>query len=139
MADVVEGRDSAIGDCVTEVVAAYVSHNHVAPGDLPALIASVRASLAGMAIGQRGAPAEGIEKPSPAQIRKSITPDALISFLDGKPYKVLRRHLSVYGLTPTSYCQRFGLPADYPMVSPSYSAQRTEISKRTRLGKHTRG
>ncbi len=45
----------------------------------------------------------------PAQIRKSITPDALISFIDGKPYKTLKRHLTGNGLTMEEYRQRFGL------------------------------
>jgi predicted transcriptional regulator len=138
MTDEVEGRESAIENCVTEVVAAYVSHNHVAPGDLPALIASVRAAFAGMVGGQQGAPAAAVEKPSPAQIRKSITPDALISFLDGKPYKTLKRHLGTHGLDAYAYRQRFGLPADYPMVAPSYSVRRTEISKRNHFGRHGR-
>jgi predicted transcriptional regulator len=139
LTDEVEGRDSMIGNCAAEVIAAYVSNNHVALSDLPALIASVHASLTQMATGQQDASVEALEKLSPAQIRKSITPDALISFIDGKPYKVLRRHLSVYGLTPASYCQRFGLPADYPMVAPSYSERRSALARNLGLGNHGRG
>jgi predicted transcriptional regulator len=135
----IEGRDSAIGSCVTEVVAAYVSNNHVALGDLPALIASVHASLAGMANGRQGVPAEATEKPGAAQIRKSITPDALISFIDGKPYKTLKRHLGTHGLDPDSYRARYGLPADYPMVAPSYSERRSALAHSAGLGRQRRG
>ncbi|MCP1557927.1 UNVERIFIED_ORG: putative transcriptional regulator [Methylobacterium sp. SuP10 SLI 274] len=63
------------------------------------------------------------------QVRKSITPDALISFIDGKPYKTLKRHLSAHGLDPYSYCQRYGLPNDYPMVAAAYAARRSELAK----------
>ncbi len=139
MTDVVEGRDSAIQDCVTEIVAAYVSNNHVAPGDIPALIAAVHASLARMATGRQDAAAEGPEKLSSAQIRKSITPDALISFIDGKPYKTLKRHLGRHGIDPDSYRARYGLPADYPMVAPSYSKRRSALARGAGLGNRKRG
>lgn len=36
-------------------------------------------------------------------INKSITPDALIPFIDGKPYKTLKRHLSGYGMDTAAY------------------------------------
>jgi predicted transcriptional regulator len=71
---------------------------------------------------------------TPARIRKSITPDALISFFDGKPYKTLKRHLAVHGLTPRSYCERYGQPAGYPMTAPNYSAQRAGLAKGFGLG-----
>ncbi|WP_414739666.1 MucR family transcriptional regulator [Methylorubrum extorquens] len=41
-----------------------------------------------------------VVKPTPAQIRKSITPVALMSFIDWKPYRTLKRHLSGHGLNP---------------------------------------
>lgn len=123
-----------------DLVAAYVSNNPLPAGDLPVLIRSVRAVLAedvpvlpAAIVPTCASPA--IEKPSDAQIKKSITPDALISFLDGKPYKTLRRHLTTHGLTPESYRARFGLPLDYPMVSPNYSAARSELAKAAGLGR----
>ena len=75
-------------ELTTSLVAAYVTNNNVPVAELPALIASTHAALAGLA---QGAATEGptVEKPTPAQIRKSIKPDALISFIDGKPYKTL--------------------------------------------------
>ena len=115
-----------------DVVAAYVGANTVAPAELPSLIKSVYD-----AFGNAGKPQvepEVSAKVTGAQSRKSITPDALISFEDGKPYKSLRRHLSTRGLTPDDYRAKYGLAKDYPMVAPSYSAQRSELAKKLGLG-----
>ncbi len=68
-------------------------------------------------------------------MRKSITPETLISFEDGRPYKTLKRHLAGRGLTPEQYRQKWGLPADYPMVSPNYSAARSQMAKSLGLGR----
>ena len=75
---------------------------------------------------------------TPAQIRKSVTPDALISFIDGKPYKTLRRHLTLRGLTPEQYRAKWGLAPDYPMTSASYSEQRSELARALGLGQQRR-
>jgi predicted transcriptional regulator len=116
------------------VVAGYVSHNHVAASSLPALIASVHAAIDQIALGQVATPAELRGAPTPAEIRRSVQSDAIISFLDGKPYQTLKRHLTKHGLDPKSYRSRFGLPADYPMVTASYSERRSGIAKAIRLG-----
>lgn len=63
--------------------------------------------------------------------------DHIISMIDGKPYKTLRRHLSTHGMSPEQYRERFGLKADYPMVAESYSEQRREMAKRIGLGTRT--
>lgn len=111
-----------------EIVAAYVSKNHVARSDLPQLLATVHGALANLATGH-GREAPQAELPSPTQIRRSITRDALISFIDGKGYKSLKRHLTSRGFTPKSYRARYGLPIDYPMVASSYSERRSTISR----------
>ncbi len=116
----------------TEIVSAYVSKNPVPVSGVPDLIRSVHASLVGLAASVPAEPAP--ELPTPAAIKKSVRPDALISFLDGRPYKTLKRHLTVNGMTPESYRARFGLPADYPMTAPSYSARRSELAKQLGLG-----
>ena len=121
---------------MAEIVSAYVSNNSVRADDLPELIASVHAALT--RLGKTAEPAAGIEKPTPAQIKKSVTPDALISFIDGKPYKTLKRHLTGHGLDPYSYRQRYGLSADYPMVAASYTAKRSELAKSFGLGQARR-
>lgn len=126
-------------DHVAEIVAAYVSNNHVAPGDLPALIACVQTSFAGLADGRASGGVQPKVTLTPDQIRKSITRDALISFIDGKGYKALRRHLTSNGIDPQTYRQRYGLPADYPMVAPTYSERRSEISKGIISRRHGHG
>ncbi len=64
----------------------------------------------------------------------SITPDAIISLIDGKPYKSLKRRLTKQGLSPAEYRERYGLPRDYPMVAASYAAKRSELAKSIGLG-----
>lgn len=134
MVDQPSAHGELILDRTVGIVAAFVSNNHVQIGELPALIAATHAAL--VSLGQPTAPAEPeIERPTPAQIRKSITPDALISFLDGKPYKTLKRHLTVQGLDPIAYRERYGLPADYPMVATNYAAQRSALARSIGLGR----
>jgi predicted transcriptional regulator len=120
-----------------EIVSAYVSKNPVRPSDLPELLNSVHAALS--ALSQGGATeASPAQKLTPAQIRKSITHDALISFEDGRPYKTLRRHLTIRGLTPEAYREKWGLPRDYPMVAASYSEVRSAMAKSLGLGQQRR-
>jgi predicted transcriptional regulator len=120
---------------VSELVAAYVSNNHVAATDLPALIQSMHEAVAGLTSGQEKQPAvEAEEMPTAAQIRRSVQHEGIVSFLDGKSYKTLKRHLTTYGLTPVTYRQRFGLRDDYPMVAPSYSERRSSLAKALGLG-----
>ncbi|TXM92234.1 MucR family transcriptional regulator [Methylobacterium sp. WL116] len=122
-----------------DIVAAYVSNNSIPASELPSIIGNVHAALTslydGSAMAGANAATEKAEMPTAAQIRKSITPDALISFLDGKRYKTLKRHLSGHGLDPYSYRAKFDLPADYPMVSPSYSEARSALAKNIGLGR----
>ena len=141
MTSAIAEANAAYTGMVSELVSAYVSNNHVAPADLPALIASVHATLNDLVNGT-GTP-EAVElkaeKPTPAQIRKSVTKDALISFIDGRRYKTLKRHLTVHGLTPDTYRAQFGLPSDYPMVSAAYSEVRSGLAKSLGLGVQNRG
>lgn len=116
-----------------EIVAAYVGNNSVSVSEVPGLIKTVYAALLGVDA-PVSAPVEAIAKPSPAQIRKSITPDALISFVDGRPYKTLKRHLNTHGLTIEDYKTKFGLPRDYPTTAPSYSESRSAMAKALGLG-----
>ncbi|MCJ2134446.1 MucR family transcriptional regulator [Methylobacterium sp. J-026] len=120
-------------ELTVDLVSAYVSRNSVRPADMAELIASTHAALTGL--GNTGAlAASATEKLTPAQIRKSITPDALISFIDGRPYKTLKRHLTGNGLTIEEYRERYGLPRDYPSTAASYSAQRSALAKSLGLG-----
>jgi predicted transcriptional regulator len=117
-----------------DVVAAYVSNNSLPSAELPALIASIHEALNTIGSGPAAPTTESVERPTPAQVRKSIRPDGLISFIDGKSYKTLKRHLTKHGLDPQSYRERYGLPADYPTTSANYSAQRSALAKSLGLG-----
>jgi predicted transcriptional regulator len=123
-----------------DIVSAYVSNNPVRPSDLSELLTSVHAAISSLAAGGSAAAAKDeVEKPTAAQIKKSITPDALISFEDGKPYKTLRRHLNLRGLSPEAYRTKYGLSPDYPMTAASYSAQRSELARSLGLGNSRKG
>ena len=118
-------------ELTTEVVAAHVSNNTVAVSDLPQLIKEVYGALSGL-----GNETQEAEKPQPAvSVRKSITPDYIICLEDGKKLKMLKRHLkTAYDMTPDEYRERWGLPADYPMVAPNYAAHRSSLAKKIGLG-----
>src|SRR3954453_10090776 len=137
MSEPTQGTAPEFIELAADIIAAYVSNNPVPVAELPALISNVHAALNGLTSGasQATTAEEQVEKATPSQIRKSITPDALISFIDGKPYKTLKRHLTGHSLDPYSYRQRYGLPNDYPMVAASYAAQRSELAKAIGLGR----
>ncbi len=117
-----------------DIVSAYVSNNKVQTSELAAVISQVHQALG--SVGQPVAPVQPeTPKPSTAEIRKSRTPEFLTSFVDGRKYKSLKRHLTTNGLTPDEYRTRFGLPKDYPMVAESYSAQRSALAKTLGLGR----
>lgn len=120
----------------TEIVAAHVSNNTVAVPDLPDLINQVYRTLSSV----ESSSAAMQERPEPAvPIKKSITNDYIICLEDGKKLKMLKRHLkTAYNMTPEEYRERWGLPSDYPMVAPSYAAQRSELAKKIGLGTRAR-
>ena len=136
--DMAEQTDLDLLHLTAGVVSAFVSNNNVGPKDLPQLIAAVHAALGSAGTLAAPAEAEGPEKATAAQIRRSIRRDALISFEDGKPYKSLRRHLTSRGLTMDEYRAKWGLLSNYPTVSPAYSQARSELAKAAGLGQKGR-
>jgi predicted transcriptional regulator len=118
------------------IATAYVAHNYLAIKELPGLIASIHSVL--RALDHRSAAAvaheRDVDRPSAAKIRRSVTDEALISFVDGRPYKTLKRHLTAHGFTPERYRSVYGLPDDYPMVAPSYAAKRSAVARAIGLG-----
>lgn len=121
---------------VGQVAAAYFSGNHVTPSEIPAVIANIAASIGAVGPPAAEEPAEVVEasKLTPAQIRRSVTRDAIISFEDNRRYKMLRRHLASRGMSPDEYRSKWGLPSDYPMVAPGYSETRSTLAKARGLG-----
>jgi predicted transcriptional regulator len=117
-----------------DIVAAHVSNNSVALGDLPTLIRNVHGSLAGL--GAQAA-SEPTEQQAPAvSVRSSVKSDFIVCLEDGKKLKMLKRHLMThYQMTPADYRAKWNLPADYPMVAPNYAAQRRDLAKKIGLGR----
>ena len=115
------------------IVAAYVSNNTVASGDLPALIAETHAALSRVA--ERSGRVEREEAKPKIAVKKSILPDYLICLEDGKKFKSLKRHLRThYNLSPEEYREKWGLPHDYPMVAPNYARARSDLARKMGLG-----
>jgi predicted transcriptional regulator len=121
-------------ELTAEIVSAFVSNNPLPKSELPALIHAVHSAVDRLAAGPESAPPQVEAKTPAVPIRKSITPDYLISLEDGKRYKLLRRHLTRLGLTPTQYRAKWNLPSDYPMVAANYAARRSELAKKIGLG-----
>ncbi|VVT12184.1 MucR family transcriptional regulator [Erythrobacter sp. EC-HK427] len=122
-----------------DIVTAHVANNNVDGETLPALIQNVYGALA--TLGQLSVVEE---KPVPAvPIRSSVKNEYIVCLEDGKKMKMLKRHLmTAYGMTPEDYRERWGLPADYPMVAPAYAEKRRELAKKIGLGRkpgQTRG
>lgn len=117
-----------------DVVSAYLAYNETPAAAIPELIRTVHGALNGV----DGAPPA--EKPKPAvPVNRSIGPDYIICLEDGQKLKMLKRYLRTrYQLSPEDYRQRWGLPADYPMVAPSYAQRRSEFAKSIGLGKGVR-
>jgi predicted transcriptional regulator len=121
-------------ELTADVIAAYVSNNPVPMLELPSLIAQVHQSLAGLSTASATAPTEVLTPAVP--IKKSVTPDYIVCLDDGKKFKSLKRHLkTTFGMTPEEYRAKWNLPADYPMVAPAYSAQRSALAKKLGLGR----
>ena len=133
-------------ELATELTIAWLGNqnNRVAADEVPAFLRTMHATLTELSSGT-SSEAAAEETPSseftPAvSVRKSLgSKDHIISLIDGKPYRTLRRHLSTHGLTPEEYRARYNLKPDYPMVAESYSAQRREMAKKIGLGNKSRG
>lgn len=123
---------------VTEIVSAYLSNNSIEPAEIPAFVQLVKKSLLGLQYSPSLTLASNSEPAVP--IEKSVTPDYIICLEDGKRMKMLKRHLrTMYNMTPDQYRERWGLPANYPMVAPNYAKKRQGIAKTIGLGSHRKG
>ncbi|MBX5454570.1 MAG: MucR family transcriptional regulator [Acidobacteriia bacterium] len=127
------GADSNILGLTAQIVAAHLANNSVPLDALPTLIQEVYKTLANIGKEQPSVP----DRPQPAvPIRRSVFPDYIICLEDGKKLKMLKRHLkTAYNMTPEQYRERWGLPADYPMVAPNYAKHRSSLAKKIGLGK----
>lgn len=120
-----------------DIVASFVANNKTEADQLPELIRTIHKALSGL---MRGEEEKATEKLKPAvPVNKSVTNEYIVCLEDGKRLKMLKRYLrSTYDLSPEEYRKRWGLPADYPMVAPSYAARRSEFAKKIGLGRGVR-
>jgi predicted transcriptional regulator len=115
-----------------QIVAAHVEHNPVQAEALPNLIEKVYQTLRG--VGQ--AAAEPVRPVPAVPVKQSVKQDFIVCLEDGKKLKMLKRHLmTAYQMTPAQYRSRWGLPAEYPMVAPSYAKVRSSLAKKIGLGR----
>ena len=124
-------------ELAADIVSAYVSNNSVPAGDLPGLINEVYNALLRVGACSVVTPTE---PPKPAvPVKRSVSNDYIICLEDGKKFKSLKRHLRTqYGLSPEDYREKWGLPADYPMVAPNYAKARSNLAKQMGLGQQRR-
>ena len=124
-------------DLTASIVSAYLSNNPTPAAEIPGLIGQIHAALVRVASGRTETP---LEPAKPAvSIKKSISPDYLVCLEDGKRFKSLKRHLRTqYNMTPEQYRDKWGLPADYPMVAPNYAVARSQLAKEMGLGQQRR-
>ncbi|SRR5260221_7828726 len=129
-----ESKRQVLLPMVTEIVAAHLSNNTVAIGDINRLINEVYGALT--TLSQTGTVAPAVVPQEPAvPINKSVRPDHIICLEDGKKLKMLKRHLrTAYGLSPDQYREKWSLPADYPMVAPNYAKKRSSLARQIGLG-----
>jgi predicted transcriptional regulator len=124
-------------ELTASIVSAYLSNNPTPASDIPALISQVHAALLRVSSGRTDTPLE-LAKPA-VSTKKSITPEYLVCLEDGKRFKSLKRHLRTqYSMTPEQYRDKWGLPADYPMVAPNYAVARSQLAKKMGLGQQAR-
>jgi predicted transcriptional regulator len=120
-------------EIAAQVLSAYLSNNTVSSDDLPALAARTYAALEAVFAGPAATPTP-VSAPTAAEIAASVTPDAIISFENGRRYRSLRRHLNQLGLTDDQYRAKWCLPVDYPLVAQSFSDLRSSAARAQRFG-----
>lgn len=132
MSEDTQDREALI-TLTSDIVAAHVSNNNVPIDQVPTLIASVFQALEGLG----GEPVVEEAPLEPAvSIRASVRPDHVTCLECGKKMKMLKRHLGTeHNLTTEEYRQRWGLPADHPLVAPNYASQRADLAKKIGLGR----
>lgn len=131
-------NDNDAVELATELTMAWLANlnTRTTADDVPVFLQQMHAAVTALA-----APAAPTEVPAEEYIgavsaRKSLaSPDHIISMIDGKPYRTLKRHLTTQGTTPAEYRARYGLKSDYPMVAPSYSEARRVMAHKIGLGR----
>ena len=136
-------NDTSTLELATELTIAWLSNpnTRASAEEVPNFLAKMHEAVRGLGTSPDQGQGEQAQEYTPAvSARKSLgSKDHIISMIDGKPYKTLKRHLSRHGLTPEQYRERYNLKSDYPMVSESYSQTRRDMAKKIGLGRKGRG
>jgi predicted transcriptional regulator len=138
-----EATDSSSLELATELTIAWLSNpnTRASADEVPSFLNRMHQAVATLTSAPEAEESQSQVEYTPAvSVRKSLaSKDHIISMIDGKPYKTLRRHLARHGLTPEQYRERFGLRSDYPMVSEKYSQVRRDMAKKIGLGRKAGG
>jgi predicted transcriptional regulator len=139
MAD--ENNELNVIELATELTIAWLNNpnNRVNADDVPSFLQKMHTTINELATGSStedsSAPKPQEEYTRAVTVRKSLaSQDHILSMIDGKPYKTLRRHLAGHGMTPEQYRAHFNLKPDYPMVAPAYSEHRRAMAHKIGLG-----
>ncbi|RZT56892.1 MucR family transcriptional regulator [Sphingomonas sp. BK036] len=132
--------DLSAVELATELTIAWLGNPNTRSSaeDVPAFLGKMHDTVAALLGATTEAPpVEAATEYTPAvSARKSLaSKDHIISMIDGKSYKTLRRHLATHGMTPAEYRERYGLKPDYPMVAENYSESRRAMAKKIGLGR----
>lgn len=127
-------------ELATELTIAWLGNPNTrsSADDVPAFLGKMHDTVSKLLGAGEQAPAAApqAEYTPAVSVRKSLaSKDHIISMIDGKPYKTLRRHLATNGMTPAEYRDRYGLKSDYPMVAENYSESRRAMAKQIGLGR----
>jgi predicted transcriptional regulator len=126
--------ENALITITAEIISAYVTKNQLPSSELTELIANVSESI--RKLGEPATKPEADLVPA-VNPKRSVQPDYIVCLEDGRKFKSMKRHIAQHGLTPQQYRVRWGLPADYPMTAPNYSAARSAMAKDIGLGQKT--
>jgi predicted transcriptional regulator len=135
-----EQSDTNAVELATELTIAWLSNPNTRANanEIPDFLRTMHDAVNGLGgpdVSSAEAAPEAEHVPA-VSVRKSLASrDYIVSLIDGKPYKTLRRHLSRHGLTPDDYRRRYGLKPDYPMVAPAYAETRRELATKIGLGR----
>ncbi len=118
----------------TELAAAYLASNEVPVDEIPETLKKIFLAVVETSRDAHSVKNRPTLTPAVA-IEDSVHDDYIVCLEDGKKLQMLKRHLNtVYGMSLSQYKEKWGLPNDYPVVSPNYAKRRSDIAKTTGLG-----
>lgn len=121
-------------ELTADIVSTFVANNQVSGSDLPRLVISVHAALSSLDRTMEADMQEPAHVAAVSARRSLASREHIVSMIDGRPYRSMKRHLARHGLSPDEYRARYNLPPTYPMVAPAYSEARRKLAIELGLG-----